>query len=353
MTDEKPVASQKGSKRKNFWRWTRRIVGAAVLLTLLLLIAGFGYQMLATRTDLRKYPPPGQMVDIGSRRLHLKCVGSGSPTVVMESGLGETSLDWDLVQPQVAEFTRACAYDRAGYGWSDPGQEPRDGTEITTELDKLLTDAELTGPYVLVGHSLGGLYARVFTSRYPAKVVGMVLIDATPEDLWSKPEFPRPTPSRISLYLSKAFSYLGLLRLLRQPIGDLYLSQKFSLSTRTMAEAMGYRSQSVNTVFAEAQSLESSMSQSRSFKTFNNKPLIVLVHGIADESAAGREKDSRKEQIWKELQTELASRSTNSKLIIAEKSRHFILFDQPDVVIDAIRQVVESVQHGTQLASGK
>jgi pimeloyl-ACP methyl ester carboxylesterase len=349
MTDEKPVASQRESKRQNFRRWTRRIVGTAVLLTLLLLIAGFGYQMLATRTDLRKYPPPGQMVDIGNPRLHLKCVGSGSPTVVMESGLGETSLDWDLVQPQVAEFTRACAYDRAGYGWSDAGQEPRDGTEIATELDKLLTDAKLTGPYVLVGHSLGGLYVRVFTSRYPAKVVGMVLIDTTPEDLWSKPEFPRPASSRISLYLSKALSYLGLLRLLRQPIGDLYLSQKFSLSTRAMAEAMGYRSQSVNTVFAEAQSLESSMSQSRSFKTFNNKPLIVLVHGISD----GREKDSRKEQVWRELQAELASRSTNSKLIVAEKSRHFILFDQPDVVIDAIRQVVESVQHGTQLASGK
>ena len=128
--------------------------------------------------DARAYPPPGQMVDVGGYRLHINCTGAGSPTVVIDAGLGDWSSMWGFVQPGVAKTTRVCTYDRAGAGWSDQGPLPRDARQFAKELHTLLQNANIPGPYVMVGHSMGGLPVRVFTHEYAAEVAGVVLIDS-------------------------------------------------------------------------------------------------------------------------------------------------------------------------------
>ena len=135
--------------------------------------------------EARIYPPPGRMVDIGGWRLHLNCTGQrkeGARTVVLESGSGDFSVDWGLVQPEVARFARICSYDRAGAGWSDLGPRPRTWRQVAYELHTALHKAGEKGPYFLVGQSLGGLLIRVYASQYPKEVAGMVLVDSTHED---------------------------------------------------------------------------------------------------------------------------------------------------------------------------
>jgi pimeloyl-ACP methyl ester carboxylesterase len=118
--------------------------------------------------------------------LHINCLGQGSPTVILESGLANMSADWANVQPLVAKGTRVCAYDRAGIAWSDPGPQPRDPGQIAGELHTLLGRAGIAGPYVLVGQSFGGLYVRMYAARYPDEVAGMVLVDASHPDMWQR-----------------------------------------------------------------------------------------------------------------------------------------------------------------------
>jgi pimeloyl-ACP methyl ester carboxylesterase len=130
------------------------------------------------KVDRRALPAPGALFDVGGHQLHLACTGQGSPTVILETGLGASSSAWALVRPAVASSTRACAYDRAGLGWSQAGPEPRDAQRISSELHALLQAAGEPGPHVLVGHSNGGLYARMAASMYPTEVAGVVLIEA-------------------------------------------------------------------------------------------------------------------------------------------------------------------------------
>ena len=156
---------------------------------LALATVGAVYQIVGMVLDRQQYPPPGQMVDIGGQRLHLYCLGTGSPTVILEAAAPGWSLYWSTVQPQLARTTRVCAYDRAGLGWSDRGPLPRTGQRMAKELHRLLERAGIAGPYVLVGHSLGGLVARLYQHDYPQEVVGMVLVDAGHELEMRQAEF--------------------------------------------------------------------------------------------------------------------------------------------------------------------
>ena len=163
-----------------------RLLGYGLLglvgLLLVLLASGATYESIASRRAALRYQAPGRLVDVGGHRLHLHCSGQGSPTVVLDTGLGMPSASWVLVQPVVAQWTRVCAYDRAGYGFSDLGPTPRTSQRIVEELHALLDRAGEPAPYVLAGHSFGGFTIRLFASRYPSQVAGLVLIDASHED---------------------------------------------------------------------------------------------------------------------------------------------------------------------------
>src|SRR5258708_21405158 len=149
----------------------------AVLLGILTVpvVAGAIYQAIGTWRDRRRFPPPWRLVRVNERWMHIHATGEGTPTVVFESGMGASCLSWTLVQPQVAQFTRAVSYDRAGHGWSDPAREPRTARQIAQELHALLAAAGIPGPYILVGHSFGGYVNRAYAPLYRDTVAGMVL----------------------------------------------------------------------------------------------------------------------------------------------------------------------------------
>src|ERR687898_2716391 len=154
------------------------LLGLVVAL-LALAVLGASYQSIATELAERAYPAPGEMVDVGGYSLHINCVGRGSPSVLLDAGSGGFSAQWVRVQREVSGTTRVCAYDRAGMGWSEMGPEPRDAKQISIELHTLLKGASIEGPYVLVGHSFGGLYVRTYAARYPDEVAGVVLVDSS------------------------------------------------------------------------------------------------------------------------------------------------------------------------------
>ncbi len=162
------------------WRRTRRVITRVFLSLLALAFAGWTYQGIADRRDMAS-APPGRMIDVGGHRLHIRCIGSGTPTVLFDSGLGDTSFAWHLVQPEIATFTQACAYDRAGQGYSDAGPSPRTSGTISEEMAELVR-LSIDGAVIAVGQSLGGLNVRLLATRHPDRVAGLVLVDASHED---------------------------------------------------------------------------------------------------------------------------------------------------------------------------
>src|SRR5512134_1496970 len=176
-------------RRRRFLKW----LGILVILLVVLILVGAVYESSAEASDARAYPPPGRLVDVGGYRLHINCTGMGSPTVVIEAGWGDSSAAWGWVQPEVARTTRICTYDRAGMGWSEVSPRPRTAREFAKELHTLLANANETGPYVLVGHSMGGFTMLVYAHDYPAEVSGLVLVDpqALPR---SDAATPKPAP---------------------------------------------------------------------------------------------------------------------------------------------------------------
>src|SRR5918997_1815757 len=197
---------EQGSARKRQGRGCLVWLGGMVAVLLGLMLLGARYESAAEARDTRAYPPPGQMVDVGGYRLHINCIGTGSPTVVIDAGHGGWSASWSSwVQPEAARTTRVCTYDRAGMGWSEPGPLPRTAKHFAQELHTLLHTAGVPGPYVLAGHSLGGLPVRVFAHAYAAEVAGVVLIDsmhprqAMPSASARPPQTAAPA-SRMSLF---------------------------------------------------------------------------------------------------------------------------------------------------------
>ena len=182
--------SQGAQPKRGLGSWIRRGLVWLVGGLLALAVIGAIYQVVATQIDQRTYPPPGEMVDAGTHSLHINCLGEGGPTVILEAANFGMSAHWVRVQQQLAKTTRVCAYDRAGLGWSEAGPEPRDARQISSELHTLLNGAADTeGPYVLVGHSYGGLYARMYAARYPDQVAGVVLVDSShPEQFTRSPQ---------------------------------------------------------------------------------------------------------------------------------------------------------------------
>lgn len=273
-------------------------------------------------------PAPGTYVWVGDHRLHLDCQGSGSPTVVFDSGLGGSSLDWTLVQPKVASFTRACAYDRAGYAWSDPGPLPRDPEHILADLEHLLGNGSVAAPYVLVGHSLGGLIVQRFARRNPGKIAGLVLVDATHEDQFRRLEaaLVAPGQARTRLLVSAPVGYAP--------------HENLPEDVRRLAGAFAARAQSIT---AETSELEFLRRTARSAVATQGNlpdvPLVVISHRLKTPAASARA--ARLEDLWMEMQLELAARTRHSSHVIAATDDHYVQLREPEIVIRAVRQVVE------------
>ncbi len=204
---------------------SRKRLSLVVLLVaapFLLLAAVRGSAVLASSLLEKRYPPPGKLISVGDHKLQLYCMGHGSPTIVIEPGMGTDWVAWRLVIPQLLEFSKVCVYDRAGYGWSEPGPWPRTAGRIAGELHVLLSKAGLEEPYILVAHSFGGYIARIYASQYRQSLQGVVLVDPSHED--DSAGAPAPDPAPRSYRLSELIPPLGIQRLRRLYEGDKALS---------------------------------------------------------------------------------------------------------------------------------
>ena len=307
-----------------------------VIAVLALAAIGGGYQTLGAAADANASPMPGQLLDVGGHRLHLRCTGSGTPTVVLEPAAGEMSSSLGWIAPAVARDTRVCVYDRAGRGWSEPPDSAQDGGRIATDLHRLLQRGQVPGPYVLAGHSFGGLYVLSFAARYPDEVAGMVLVDSTAPASAANRGTPSPGHrgsnngmGRVSALVSTA-ARLGL--------GRLYGQVAFgSLPPRSRDEvgASVATPSTLHSTIDEYLQAAASTEQAAALGDFADKPLIVLTAGSGHDAA------------WSAAQDRMARLSTNSVHRVIDGATHEDLIANQDdaaTTTQAILDVVASVR---------
>src|SRR4051794_13227045 len=309
-----------------------------VCAALFLSAVGGGYETYRETVDRTSYPMPGRLIDVGGHKLHISCTGAGSPTVVLEPGLGEPSTAMAWIAPDVAATTRVCVYDRAGRGWSEAAGAPQDGVQVATDLHTLLDRAGEHGPYVLAGHSLGGLYVLNFAQLYPDQVAGVALLDSmSPKQYTAIDGWPAfyETFRRASAVLP-SLSRLGVGRVLYgTEYGDLPAlardEERASVSRPGDARSLRDEFSQIRTTMTEAQAVTS----------LGDRPLVVLT--AAKDAEGG----------WTAAQDELATLSTNSVHRTLANADHAMLTEQQTTAAQssqAIRDVVSSVRTGTPIA---
>jgi pimeloyl-ACP methyl ester carboxylesterase len=277
------------------------------------------------RTGAR-FAAPGSFIWVGRHRLHLNCSGEGSPTVIFDSGLGGSSLDWVRVQSRVASFTRACSYDRAGYGWSDPGPRPRDSANISSELESLLGNASVPAPYVLVGHSFGGFNVRLYSHNHPEQVAGLVLVDSSHED-----QFRRFEEAGVGSTAPRHGTFIirnGLQIPDGLPNDVAHIAQLFAIRRSSM---MAFRS--------ELRHLRRSAEQIRSASWLPDIPIVVISHRVDGTITSTTE--AKRAEIWMDMQSDLARRALRGKHVISATDDHYIQLSEPQLIVDSIRDVIE------------
>jgi len=321
----------------------RRILLLLLAFLLILAAAGFLYENISEARDRRFNPMAGRLVDVRGRKMDIDCTGEGTPTVILDSGLGDSYLSWRKVQPEIAKFTRVCSYDRAGLGYSDPSSQPRTSKVIAEELHTLLQAASVSPPYVIVGHSMGGYNVRVYTGLYRNEIVGMVLVDASHPDQENR--FPAELKNmegswhREAQFIASTMPF-GIPRLLGLCDND------------AVTRAADCNWHSAREQLAEMSAFPESAAETAQTGSLSDMPLAVLSHD-PDKPSSDLPPDLAKptNEAWEKMQEELAHLSTRGTQTVAKNSAHYIQIDRPEVVIDAVRNVVEQARQAqSQLA---
>jgi pimeloyl-ACP methyl ester carboxylesterase len=326
------------STARRILRWTRKTLLWLAVALLVLAVSGTIYQAIATERAERAYPPPGEMVDVRGYSLHIDCVGQDNPTVVLDAGSGEMSADWVWVQREVSHTTRVCAYDRAGMGWSEMGPEPRDARRISGELHALLQGASIEGPYVLVGHSFGGLYMQTYAARYPDEVAGVSLVESSHPDQFSYRPVTRDSyePQQQIFAVSSLLARIGVFRLLFKLVPA---PAELPQQQRAQIDALSPSTRQVSTTSLELRATPQTVTQTRSLRSLGDKPLAVVSAGT-------------QEPEWLELQDDLATLSSNSTHTVVKRATHTsLLYDrsQAQVTSAAIVKVVKAARNDQPL----
>ena len=259
-------------------------------------------------------------VDVGTHRLHIRCTGKGRPAVVIDTGLGDPAERWYEMQARISEHTRVCVYDRAGYGTSEPGPTPRTSERAADEWRQLLQAAGVRGPYVLVGHSLGGINAQVFAARYPDQVAGLVLLDPPPLPFISGEAFP----DLHRLAQQQTIEFQQAAHALQQSKDPAERAQATFLETLASENAA---------LFAPG------AAQSRGIGSFGDLPLVVVGSGKPNPAFGEAAPDFQR--FWIEQNQAVATRSTRGAFLLAAKRGHHLHVDAPDVVLDAVERVLD------------
>ena len=328
-------------------------------LVCLLLVSGLVYQWLGRSRDVRGFPPPGRMVEVEGTRLHLLERGAGESTVIFEAGIAASSVSWELVQSRVAAFARTFSYDRAGLGWSDPPRGPRTLQQSITELRILLQAAGATAPYLLVGHSYGGLLVRAYAAAYPEEISGLVLVDPVAVAEWARPTESSLRRLRRAVRLSRRGAWLAHIGLVRfalarllsgnsgvsQRIAKIASGQGASVASRLVSEVSKLPRASWPLVRAHwcdpkcfhgmASHLEQLPASAASLASLGTLP-DVLVCVISASTATEAERQER----------EAVVRSVSfGEHILADGAGHWIQLDRPELVAQACQRMLPSLAH--------
>jgi pimeloyl-ACP methyl ester carboxylesterase len=316
-----------------------RIILGLVALAVVTLAGGWTYQWIAERRDDQRYPPPGELYTVDGRLMHIHCQGSGSPTIVVEQGIGGPSIDWNEINEQMAATTRVCDYDRAGMGYSQPAYQPTRTADVVRNLHELLQESGNDGDLVFVAWSAGGLYVREYYRQFPGQVKGMVLVD-TPHERTVQRMPPQPSNAENLARLRRQYllAHFGWLRLNGEIEGQ-YAQHPPREENRNRLIAIFQKTHTYRTLADEGEGLELDLAVGAAPPSLGNLPLVVI--------AEGKPRHPYMQQnlaTWHQLQQELAGLSTGGRLVIAENSAHFIHRTEPEVILKAVNDVVESVR---------
>lgn len=318
-----------------------KITAIIILLLLIILsLSGYIYEATSFQNVEENYPMDGMVINTGDREIHVNIKGEETllPPVVIETGTGNWSYDWSLLQEELSNHTQVLTYDRAGYGWSDP---PSNGFSLDTtisDLNTILEKTKIEVPVILIGHSVGGVYARHFTNRYPEKVAGLILVDSRNE--FFKESVP---PTYIKKFFSfqdqkfnKILSRLGIVRL----VGESTLAGLPDSISKEKYVQVQFDVPFFNVLDEEIKQIPENVELLSDLTSLNDKPLMVITPEENDSQAVAlgfsEQKAVEIDQNWKEAQEQLTELSTNSEIIIVPNSSHAIMYDQPKVIIDAV-----------------
>lgn len=329
-------------------RGDMRLISRVILATLgtgaILLAGGWCYQTIAEWRDDAKYPRPGELFSVEGRAMHIRCRGHGSPTVVVEQGLGGPSLDWNAINEQMSHITRVCDYDRAGMGYSEPANKPTRVGDVVENLNLLLSAANIDDDLILLGWSAGGMYAREYYRRYPARVKGLVLVDSAHEQQSVRMPAPSNQDNLKSLKRNHLFARIGWLRFTDE-VKNQFARSPLQGEERNRLIAIFEKSHTYQTLFYEGVGFEQDLASGMNPPTLGNVPVIVIAEGkprspFMQENLA----------LWHEMQRELSELSSDGRFVIAENSAHFIHRSEPELIVSAVSDVAAAIRSGRSLS---
>lgn len=329
----------------------RRIALVISGMIVLAVIAGFIWERMAAKSDREDHPAPGHSFDVGGIAMHIDCRGAGEPPVLLEAGLMSGSASWLRVHETVATQTRTCAYDRAGMDWSAFGDYDASASAVASRLSALLELANEPGPWVMVGMSAGGVYVREFLATYPKDVVGMVLVDSSHEgQSYRLPNSGGLDRLEQLLRLCQILQPVGLVRLTAS-LDDLMTWYQLPAAQQALFNANYYQTHSCRAIARESAAFTADLARNITPRTLRDLPLIVLSQGNEPKGdpQTGQTDDQARSQreAWDELQLELAALSSQGERRIATRSGHIIQFEQPELVIQAIDDMIGGIRKQT------
>ena len=336
-----------GGKSYRMGRKVAELIALSFVVLLAIEVAlSSSYNAVAIHSFRAHNPPAGSFYTVNGHRMHMVCTGSGSPTLVLDAGLGNDALIWGAVQPELSRTTQVCAYDRAGFGWSQAQPAPRDADHIAVELHELLAQAKVNGPIVLMGHSIAGLYLRDYAARYPAEVAGLVFVDASSPAQFDSASFKasrKGPPQWAGSYLVMRAAFIaGIPRLMGQCTRPMpgFDAHAALLLTEDMCH------QQVGAMIAEVDSLQQSVRETVHTGPYGALPILVFSHDPA--RYLPRQNPPRwmvtGQDEWSRMQEDLAGLSTRGRRIVAKSSTHNIQLDRPDLLNKEVPLFIEQIR---------
>ena len=335
-------------RRKDYGKWRR--VGEIIALSIVVLVAaaiggGAAFNAVAGQYFFSGHTVPGKLYEVGGYKMHLYCTGEGSPTIVLDAGLGNDSLIWANAQPELSKITQVCSYDRSGFGWSEARPEPRDAKRLNDELHGLLSAAGVTGPIVLMGHSISGLYIRDYAARYPQNLLGLVFVDG------STPLQDERFPAEIQLMEKQESAELRKLEWLsvlglRRAMGGCAPEEGFSKSAAKMIAEDQCRTSVLAAAAQEFNSIQQSGDETIHTGPFGNLPILIFSQDLEQPATPGISAEAGKSvsKTWNEMQEDLKKLSTRSRRIIAKGSSHYVQVDRVSLLNGEVTTFIKQIR---------